>query len=289
MVVQQGKLPLGSFPAVLGHEAVARIIELGPEVQNASLSPGDIAVLSFHTCRSCDSCQQGQMGGCVNMTESNFIRTARKEVITGTANTPISLPDGRSVHGQFFGQSSLAKHAIVTEDSVVKIEAKPEDLPSLAPLGCGYLTGAATILNVLKPRPQDKVAVVGMGAVGFAALLAALATGVRDVIAIDVVDSKLETAKELGAKYAINGKNFPSSEAGIRSLYPDGVDMIVDTTGAGPVLESLVKSLAHRGTLALVGVPAPTTEVKINALDLLLACKKIVGVIEGLCDPQQVS
>lgn len=219
------------------------------------------------------------------MTETNFIRPARQG--PGT-ESPISLLDGTKVHGQFFGQSSMSKLAVVTEASVIKVDARPKELRTLPPLGCGYLTGAGTVFNVIKPRAEDSLAVVGMGAVGIAAMLAAKSLGVRRVVAIDVVEAKLKLASSLGATHIINSAAEPDFHAALHTLIPGGPDKIIDTTGVVGVLEASVKALAHGGTLALVGIPSPTAILRIDALDLLLSCKRVIGVIEGAADPHIV-
>lgn len=278
-------MPVGGFPAVLGHEGLGVVRQVGSDLADQSLLPGDTVILSFHSCRKCSWCQEGRYGGCPHMTETNFINTARQ----GTdKKSPISLADGRAVHGQFFGQSSLSKLAVVTEKSVVKIDAQPADLAYLAPLACGYLTGASTVLNVLAPKKTETIAVLGMGAVGLAAVMAAKALGAEHILAVDIVDSKLSIAAEVGASHTINPRSVKDLKDGIRSVFANGADKIVDATGVIPVINDAVKALAHGGTLALVGVPPPNKLLQVDALDLLLACKKIVGVIEGLSSPQEV-
>ncbi|KAH6605524.1 hypothetical protein Trco_004677 [Trichoderma cornu-damae] len=282
VVVQHGGMPVGSYPAVLGHEGAGVVRWVGSAVKDKSLTPGDAVLLSFHSCRQCRFCLEGRCGTCPHMTETNFVRPARRHA---GAKSPISLPDGSAVHGQFFGQSSMSKLAVVAEASVVKVDARPEELRVLPPLGCGYLTGAGTVFNVVKPQAQDTVAVIGIGAVGIAAMLAAKSLGVRQVVAIDIVDAKLQLASSLGATHIINSAAEPDLYAALHAVIPGGPDKIVDTTGVAGVLEAAVKALAHGGTLALVGVPSPTATIRINALDLLLSCKQVMGVIEGAADP----
>lgn len=283
--MKDGGMPVGGFPAILGHEGLGVVRQVGSNLTDPSLRPGDTVLLSFHSCQKCETCRGKNYGGCPRMTETNFINTARKEV---GGNSPFSLPDGTAVHGQFFGQSSLSKMTVATEKSVVKLDARAADLPHLAPLACGYFTGASTVLNVLKPKTTDSIAVLGMGAVGLAAVMAAKAIGLQDIIAVDIVDSKLRVAIDVGASHAINSSLFANLDEAIRSTFPNGVDKIVDTTGVIPVIQDSVKALAHEGTLALVGVPPPSKTVQVDALDLLLSCKKIIGVIEGLSNPQAV-
>ncbi|EEA21021.1 hypothetical protein TMatcc_001029 [Talaromyces marneffei ATCC 18224] len=288
IVVQEGGMPIGHFPAVLGHEGVGIVKQIGSEVQDKSLQPGDTVILSFHTCRKCKACLNDQHGSCSRCTETNFLHTARAD-----GSSPISLPDGTSVHGQFFGQSSMSKMAVVAENSVVKIPAQTQasDLQYLAPFSCGYLTGAGTVLNEFRPDPDtSKVAIIGMGPVGFAGLLAAKAIGVKNLIAIDIVDSKLEIAASLTGSHTVNSLKPPGGSLSekILAIYPEGVDYIMDTSGRPQVLQDAVKALAHGGTLALVGVPPPTGTIEVNALDLLVSCKRIVGVIEGAANPKKI-
>ncbi|KAK4083663.1 uncharacterized protein Triagg1_1325 [Trichoderma aggressivum f. europaeum] len=260
IVVQHGGMPVGGYSAILGHEGVGVVRKIEFGVSNRRLLPGDIVILSFHTCQQCRYCQEGKLGSCTRMTEINFVKTGR----AGPGmNSPASPPDGTPVFAQFFGQSSLSKLMMVPEISVVKVELRLEDnLSCLPPLSCGYLTGAGTVFNALQPKKSDTVAVVGMGAVGFAAFL--------------------------GASHTINSGAFHDINEGIRSIFPDGVDMIVETTGVAVLAETSVKALAHGGALALVGVLPPEADIKINELDVLVSCKKIVGVIEGSTNPHEM-
>ncbi|OPB39093.1 hypothetical protein A0O28_0047980 [Trichoderma guizhouense] len=130
--------------------------------------------------------------------------------------------------------------------------------------------------------------IVGMGAVGFAALMAARALGVAQIIAVDIVDEKLQIATSLGATHTINSSAFQDINEGLRSIFPDGVDMIIEATGIAILAEASVKALAHGGTLALVGALPPEADLKINGLDVLTSCKKIVGVIEGSSNPHEM-
>ncbi|KAB5576173.1 chaperonin 10-like protein [Coniochaeta sp. 2T2.1] len=288
IVVQHGGMPIGSYPAVLGHEGVGIVRHVGSNVLDKALSKGAIVSLSFHSCGTCSACKAGKCGGCPHMTETNFINTARK---TGNgAKSPISLPDGTQVHGQFFGQSSLSKLAIVAESCVVRIpSARSDDLPFLAPLSCGYLTGAGTILNVLQPSKSSTVVILGMGAVGLASLMAAVAIGVETVVAVDVLDSKLALSLALGAEHTINTKAKSTDlEAGIKEVCPGGADYIIDTTGVAALHGPAVKALAHAGTLAFVGVPPPTATLQIGTLDFLTSCKRLIGVIEGDANPREL-
>lgn len=272
-------MPVGSYPAVLGHEGAGIIKRVGKDVQD--LQPGDLVLLSFSSCMDCSVCKEGRKGLCAHITNINF-GGAR-----GLESSPIRLPDGRRVRGQFFGQSSFSELAVVDVRSVVKYSGDENDLSFLAPLGCGYMTGAGTILNVLKPHPSSSLAVFGLGAVGLAAIMAAKVEKVKEIIAVDIIPSKLELATALGATHVINAKEGDVVQ-GIRNRCPGGVEYIVDTTGVISMINNGIKALSHAGTLALVGVPKPTDQLEANAIDLLTSCKRVIGVILGSASPQQV-
>lgn len=184
----------------------------------------------------------------------------------------------------------MSRLAVVSECSVVKCDSEfdSQTLGLLAPLGCGYLTGAGTITNVLCPDETSTVAILGTGTVGMAALLAAKALGVTKIIAVDIVDQKLELAASLGASHLINTKHNPDLSEAIRKYVPEGADFILDATGVPSVIQASLGALAHRGTFALVGAIPPGTQLQVDALDIMTGSKKIMGVIEAWSDPQEV-
>ncbi|KAJ5349763.1 Polyketide synthase enoylreductase [Penicillium brevicompactum] len=291
IVVQQGGMPVGDFPAVLGHEGAGIVRRVGNDVEDKSLKEGDLVFLSFSSCceKTCTPCGEDRHGFCDKMTNINFAGARGLHA----SDSPISFPGGKgSIRGQFFGQSSMSKLAVVDQRSVVKSPAASgitvEDMAVLAPLGCGYLTGAGTVFNVLKPKAGSTFVVFGMGAVGLAALFAARSQGVETIIAVDIVDAKLELAKSFGASHTLNTKVIPDVAQALIEISPKGVDCVLDTTGVVLLLEAGVKALGHGGILSLVGVPRPGVTMNINPLDLMTGCKRIVGAIEGCCNPKVI-
>ncbi len=124
------------------------------------------------------------------------------------------------VRGHFFGQSSLATHALATKRNLVKV---PQDLPLeiLAPLGCGLQTGAGTAMNSLQVSKGASIAIFGTGAVGLAAVMAARIVGANPIIGVDIKPKRLEVALELGATHVINNRHH------------DVAAHITDFTGSG--------------------------------------------------------
>lgn len=284
-MVQSGAIPVGTFPAILGHEGCGIVRRVGTAVPQSRIKVGQAVLLTFSSCRTCSFCTRGSLGSCPGMTEINF---AGGRLTDGSSPARLA-GDGRPVRAQFFGQSSFSKLAVVRERSVVPLDADLDvgALGMLAPLGCGYNTGASTVFNVLRPNKDASLAITGTGAVGFAALMAAKALGVGCIIAVDLVASKLEMAKELGATHTIDSSDGRDIATAIRELVPGGVDHIVETSGVMTVIEQGVTALGHGGTMALVGVPRPGQRLSIDPMDLLLSCKRLVGVIAGASDPHE--
>lgn len=192
--------------------------------------------------------------------------------------------DGSNVSSHFFGQSSFATVTNVYERSVVKI-SKDVPLEIMGPLGCGIQTGAGAVLNVLKPEAGSSIVIFGSGAVGMSGLLAAVIANCTTIIAVDIVDSRLARAKELGATHTINSKN-EDAVAKIRQITGQGANYALDTTGNAMVFAQMTKALGTLGHGALVGAAAPGTESPFDIGNLLLSGIKISMVIEGDAVPQ---
>lgn len=183
-----------------------------------------------------------------------------------------------------FDQSSFATTTIVRERNAVKVP-KDLDLRRLGPLGCGYVTGSGTVLNTLKPRPGQTIAVFGTGAVGLAAMMAGKISGCTRVIAVDINDERLKLAKELGATQTINSQNEDAVAAIKKLTKGQGVNFAVDTTGVASVMESSIKALAQGGVSACIAVTPHHIDVD-TWNDLCVDDKAVIGVNMGDSIPQ---
>src|SRR5690606_15764442 len=229
------------YPIVLGHEGSGIVERVGDNVTR--LAPGDHAVMSFAHCGQCANCLTGHPTVCDVFNDLNF--GGRME--DGTAR----LHQGDTDLATFFGQSSFGTHAVAHERNVVKVD-EDVDLALLGPLGCGIQTGAGTVLNRLRPEFGASIAVYGCGAVGLSAIMAAKIAGCRHIFAVDVHDSRLELARELGATHTCNGKKVDVVEE-IRAASGGGTAYAVETTGAPPVVRQSLHALRPLGTVAIVG------------------------------------
>ncbi|KAH7010250.1 chaperonin 10-like protein [Ilyonectria destructans] len=282
VVLQQGLLPMVEFPAIFGHEGAGIVRAIGNKVKNGDLKVGDAVTLSFNTCGECKPCTTGHPAFCYTHPQVNH-----NAVRLSDRSTPARLKTGLSVRSQYFGQSSFAKMSVVNEKCVVKC-SNPDAMHLYAPLGCGFQTGAGTVLNILKPREEDSLVIFGLGSVGFTALMASKYLKTGRIIAVDIVQSRLDLAKELGATDTINSIEEADVVKAIKNLTGGGSSFSIDCTGIPKVIESVIASVGPLGTAVLVGVPPAGAEIKLNALEFLLENKKFIGVIEGDSNPTQL-
>ena len=168
--------------------------------------------------------------------------------------------------------------AIANERSVVPVR---DDVPIeiLAPLGCGVMTGAGAVMNALRPRPGDSIAVFGAGTVGMSAILAAVICGCRPIIAVDTQAWRLEVARELGATHTVNAAEA-DPVATILEITRRGADFSLECVGNPRVLRQAVDVLPRRGVCGLLGVVASGTEVRLD-MDLIMNGRSVKGIIEG--------
>jgi len=235
------------LPAVFGHEGAGVVERVGRKA--GRVRTGDKVVLSFSSCGECPGCLGGHPARCEEFDALNF-GGARPD-----GSSTIRDTEGAPLGSSFFGQSSLAGYAPVRARGLVRVEAVDEDeLTILAALGCGIQAGAGTVLNELKPRRGESVAIFGAGTVGLAALMAARLAGAAPVVVVDVVASRLELALELGAAVAVDGRAGDVNER-LRET-AGSIDHAVETTGVSRVIDCAMKALGPRGNISLLAVSA---------------------------------
>ena len=252
-------------PAVLGHEAAGIVEDVGDQV--TYVKPGDhvIACLSVF-CGHCEQCLTGHPNRCSN-----------PETRRGRNDPPRLSQNGNPVN-QFINISSFAEKMLLHENAVVKIR---EDMPleSAALIGCGVMTGVGAALNTAKVEPGSTVAVFGAGGVGLAALQGARIAGARQIIAVDVVESKLATARELGATHSVDASSG-DPVAKIREMTNGGVDYSFEAIGLKTAAAQAFECLNVGGTATVIGMIPIGEKVEIDA-KLLLSERKLQGSIMG--------
>jgi len=259
------------LPVVLGHEGAGVVRAVGSAVTRVQV--GERVGLTFDSCGTCPCCLRAKPSYCHRFFEHNF---AAARPADGTS--ALSRGD-QVVHSHFFGQSSFATAAVARERNVVGIESHVP-LTVAAPLGCGIQTGAGAVLNTLAVPPGCAIAVFGTGAVGIAAVLAAVIAGASTIIGVDIRPARLELARELGATHVIDAR-AADAVAEIRRLTGHGVDFSLESTGVAAVLRSAVDCLAPLGTAGVIGAPRLGTEVSLDVNHVLTGGRILRGVVEG--------
>lgn len=272
----KGFLPAEMFPNVFGHEGAGIVEAVGEGV--SGIEVGDHVVLSFRSCRGCENCKNDLVGYCDSSLLLNYMGMRMDGSTTYSR-------DGSPVFGNFFGQSSLSQYAIAYADNCVVVD-KSVDLTKVAPYGCGFQTGAGTVLNVLKPTAADSLVVFGCGAVGLSALAAAKHLGVGTIIAVDPLESRRATAAGYGA-IGIDPTAEEDVVAKVKELTGGvGASYAIDTTAISAVVKQAQQALKVRGTLVALGLGAE--EYAIDGIDLLQTGKVIKASIEGDSDPLEM-
>ena len=276
LAAASGEMPF-PLPGVLGHEGVGRIVEAGSSVE--AVRVGQRVIVSSASCGHCPRCLDGAPVYCRDWPRLNLFGGAREDGSDTLAREDIHL------HGHFFGQSAFSRHLLTKARAVVPV---PEDLPAavLAPLGCGVMTGVGAATLVLKAAPGDRVAVFGAGAVGLSAVMGLKLTGAAQIIAVDIHESRLELARELGASDTINARTVDVVEEIGRRTEGAGLNGAIETSGVAASLQAAISSLRASGSCVVVGVPSDLAPAGVNLVELVSKGLRLVGTNQGDANPQ---
>ena len=266
-------------PMLLGHEAAGIVEEVGGGVDDITV--GDRVVMTFlPRCGECDGCRTDGRLPCAPGTTANNAGT----LLGGGIRLHRHGADGDGGHGgpvqdvrHHLGVSAFATHAVVNRASVVPVEPDvPAEIAAL--LGCAVLTGGGAVVNAGRPAPGDRVVVVGLGGVGMAALLVAVALG-HEVIGVDNVPGKLAHALSCGAADALTPAE--AVDRGIRA------PVVIEAAGAARAFETALALTAPGGTTVTVGLPAPDARASVSPLVLTAEARTIVGSYLGSAVPSR--
>jgi len=258
------------MPMVLGHEASGIVQEIGPYVDD--LKPGDHVVFVFMpSCGHCAPCSEGRPALC----EPGAVSNGAGELLGGVVRLTYR---GQKAH-HHVGVSSFAEYTTVSRRSLVKVDRDiPLDIAGL--IGCAVLTGAGAVFNTGDVRPGGSTAIVGLGGVGLAALLGAVAAGAETIVAVDRLDSKLEFARELGATHTFNADD-PDITAKVREATKGGVEAALEFAGSVKALEFSYAITRRGGTTITAGLPNPKAMLQIPAVTLVAEERTLKGSYIG--------
>ena len=229
-------------PVVPGHEGSGIVERVGDQV--TGFSPGDRVCMSFSYCKECCSCVTGRPYECTESLRLNFGGRSYD-------NTTRLTKDGMEL-SNFFNQSSFATYSVTHKNNLIHVP-DDMDLRLTGPLGCGIQTGAGTVLNCLKPEPGSAIVIVGCGGVGMSAIMAAGICGCSPIIAVDVVDSRLKLAAELGATHTINANDSDPVSVSREITNGMGAEYAINVSGDVSLSGMALECTGCFGKLVMVG------------------------------------
>jgi alcohol dehydrogenase len=240
---------------------------------------GDHVVLIFRpSCGVCPDCSVGRPALCGPGGEAN----GSGSLLGGYKR--LSLAGGGTLN-HHLGCAAFAEYATVSRRSVVPIDpALPWEQAAL--FGCAVLTGAGAVFNTARIEAGARTAVVGLGGVGFSSLLAAVAAGARDVVAVDRLPAKLELARQLGATHVFDARD-PDVVAQVKAATGGGVDYAFEMAGVVPALELAYRITRRGGTTVTAGLPNPAANWPLQAVSLIAEERTLKGSYIGSCVPSR--
>jgi alcohol dehydrogenase len=261
-------------PMALGHEAAGVIEELGEDVSD--LAVGDHVVMVFMpSCGHCMPCAEGRPALC----EPGAVANGAGTLLSGARRLHC---DGVDVN-HHLGVSAFAEYAVMSRRSVIKIDpALP--LHEAALFGCAVLTGVGAVVNTARLQPGQTAAVIGLGGVGLASVLGAVASGARQIVAIDLADDKLGLARQLGATDTVNARADDAAEQ-IRALSGGGVDVAFEMAGSARAMELAYKITRRGGMTVTAGLPPPNATLALPLVNLVAEERTVMGSYIGSCVP----
>jgi S-(hydroxymethyl)glutathione dehydrogenase/alcohol dehydrogenase len=222
------------LPHLLGHEGSAEVLDIGPGT--TKVKPGDKVVLHWM--------------------KGSGIQSA----------SPLYYFEGKRINAGWV--TTFNEYAVVSENRVTPLEANA-DLMVAALLGCVGTTGVGVVINEANIQPYDTVVIYGCGGIGLCAIQAAHMRYPRRLIAIDLNDQALETAKQFGATDIINPSKVDVVKAVKDLTKGQGASKVLITTGHPKAVEMAINTTAVPGDCIIVGVPQKGAMVPVDAYSIM--------------------
>ncbi len=264
------------MPMVLGHEAAGVVEECGPGV--ATLAPGDHVVFAFvPSCGACLPCAEGRPALCEPGAAANTAGT----LLAGTRRW-CDDPAHAAPINHHLGVSGFANHIVTSARSAVRVDPTlPFEIAAL--FGCAVMTGVGAVVNTAHVPPGASVAVFGLGGVGLACVLGAVASGANPIVVIDPLPEKRALALSLGATHAIEAGE--GAVASIRVATSGGAQYVFESVGHELVLAQAYAATRRGGTTIATGLPHPSRQLSIQAVSLVAEERTLRGSYMGSAVP----
>jgi len=256
-----GEDPEGIFPAILGHEGGAIVMETGEGV--TSIEVGD-HVIPLYTpeCGKCNFCESNKTNLC------QAIRVTQGQGIMPDGTSRFSK-DGSTIY-HYMGTSTFSEYSVLPEISLAKI-SKNAPLEKVCLLGCGITTGIGAVINTAKVEAGSTVAVFGLGGVGLSVIQGATMAKASRILGIDINPDKFELAKNMGATDVVNPKDSSASiQEVIVEMTNGGVDYSFECVGNTNLMRAALEC-CHKGwgESTIVGVAGAGQEIATRPFQLV--------------------
>jgi S-(hydroxymethyl)glutathione dehydrogenase/alcohol dehydrogenase len=252
-------------PAVLGHEGAGVIAKVGEGVTN--LKEGDHVIVAWSPpCGQCIDCTTRRQPHLCNQ-------------MMGKSFAP-RFSEGETAVFGMAGAGTFAEYMTVPQEGAIKIDDDvPFEIASL--IGCGVTTGVGAAINTAKVSPGSSVVVFGCGGVGISAIQGAKVAGAATIVAVDLVESKLEDAKRFGATHGCTPDQLDALKA---ELTGDGFDYAFEAIGLPVTIRAAYDAVRRGGTACIIGVGGMDKEVSFNAFEVFYGEKNFKGSFYGSAD-----
>jgi len=256
-----GHDPEGLFPVILGHEGAGTVESVGEGVTH--VAPGDVVIpLYTAQCYNCKFCKNPKTNLC------QAVRATQGKGVMPDGTKRFKCK-GKELH-HFMGCSTFSEYTVVAGVSLCKVNEKaPQDKVCL--LGCGITTGYGAVLNTAKMEEGSTVAVWGLGAVGLAVVMGAVAGKASRIIGVDLNEGKFPIAKEFGCTDCVNPKKFdkPIQEV-LVEMTDGGLDYTFECVGNVHTMRQALES-CHKGwgESIIIGVAASGQEISTRPFQLV--------------------
>jgi S-(hydroxymethyl)glutathione dehydrogenase / alcohol dehydrogenase len=255
-----GQDPEGLFPAIMGHEGGAVVVETGAGV--TSVKPGDHVIpLYIPECGQCKFCLSGRTNLC------GAIRVTQGKGVMPDGTSRFSLNSKTILH--YMGTSTFSEYTVLPEIAIAKINpAAP--LEKVCLLGCGITTGIGAVLNTAKVRPGSTAAVFGLGGIGLSVIQGLVMAKAARIIAIDTNRDKFEMAKNLGATDFVAPQEGRPIQEVLVEMTDGGVDYSFECIGNVKTMRAALES-CHKGwgESIIIGVAGAGQEISTRPFQLV--------------------
>jgi S-(hydroxymethyl)glutathione dehydrogenase/alcohol dehydrogenase len=263
-------------PLVIGHEGAGVVEAVGIRVR--SVEPGDRVLVNWlPACESCPTCLSGRYNLCERLPGTTF----KAMMLDGTSR--LRTLDGTTLK-HMLSAATMSEYAVIDEASAIPF---PDDVPFevAAVAGCAAATGVGAVINTARARPGLPAAVIGCGGVGLCIVQGCRLAGCNPIVALDLVDRKLEFARGFGATHTIDAASEDALER-LRRITGGGAEYVFDSVGSPRTVPQALEAARPGGTATIVGLYGLKEEVPISPATLVLQNKRLLGSFMGSVRPR---